>query len=117
MTGHEDEAEQVVPELLVDGIQVQAFVGAVQLAADLFGLSLEGLPAPDDIDRAVLRGPHEPGTRPLPHTTGGPTPESSDASLLHGRPCRPDGPRQPSRTGHERGPLIANRRFACTMRF
>src|SRR5437870_1888058 len=53
MAGHEDEAEQIVPDLLVDSpIQVQGFLRPLRFAPDLFVLSLEGLPAPDQIDRA-----------------------------------------------------------------
>src|SRR5260370_18227946 len=83
MAGHEDEAEQVVPELLFDRrVLVQTFLSPLGIAPDLFVLSLESLAAPDQVDRAVPRGSHEPGARPLRHAFGGPLLGSGDQPVL-----------------------------------
>jgi hypothetical protein len=82
MAGHEDQAEEIVPHLVVDRVQVRALLSPLDLASDLFVLALERLAAPNQVDRAMLRGPHEPGARPLRHTFGGPLLERGDEGVL-----------------------------------
>ena len=66
MAGDEDEAEQVVPDLVVQRVVDRQDVAELLLLegmAELFVLTLEKLAAPEVIDRAVLRGCHEPCAR------------------------------------------------------
>ena len=66
MAGREDEPQQVVVERIVDrGGQVRVLVGAapLELARKLLRLSVVHAGAAQAIDRAMLGGGHEPGTR------------------------------------------------------
>ncbi len=97
MAGCEDEAEEIVPDLLVDR-HVQAILSPLDIASDLFVLALERFAAPDQVDRAVLGSPHEPGARPLRHACGGPLLERGDQGVLRellGRPDVADDTSQP----------------------
>src|SRR5438105_9152355 len=69
MARHEDEAEEVVPDdVVVDRrIRVNALPSPLDVASDLFVLALERLAAADQVDRAMLRGPHQPGAGLLWH--------------------------------------------------
>ena len=59
MAGHEDEAEEIVPDLLVERrVHVQGFLSPLEVASDLLVLALERLAAPDEVDGAVFRGSH-----------------------------------------------------------
>ena len=62
MTGHEDEAEDIVPNVLVQSLDPGCSLPRpLNFASDLGLLSLEHLAAADQIDGAMLRGPHQPG--------------------------------------------------------
>src|SRR5439155_26656672 len=79
MAGHEDEAEEIVPDLLVDrSVHIKASLSPLDIASELFVLALERLAAPDQVDRAVLRGPHQPGARLLRNAGGRPLLERGD---------------------------------------
>ena len=68
MACHEDEAEEIVSELLVDrGVHVPAALIPLDITSELFVLAFERLATPDQIGRAMLRGGHQPGARPLWH--------------------------------------------------
>ena len=67
MAGREDEAEEIVPDLLLDRVQFQAVLIPLEVPSDLFVLALERLATPDQVYSAVLRGPHKPGARLLRH--------------------------------------------------
>ena len=68
MARHEDEAEEVVPDVFVGGhLEVNALTSPLDVTTDLLVLALERLSAADQIDRLMLRGPHQPGARLLRH--------------------------------------------------
>src|SRR5713226_3704263 len=118
MAGHEDEAEEVVPDFLVDRrVQVQAFPSALDIAPHLVVLALECLAAPDQIDRAVFRGSHQPGARPLRHAFGGPLLERGNEGVLCELLSGPDVADYASQPGDEPGRLDPPDRFDRAMRF
>src|SRR5258708_12609202 len=65
MAGHEDGAEESVTGVgVVDrAVHVAPALSTLDIASDFFVLALERLAAADHIDRAMLRGPHQPGAR------------------------------------------------------
>jgi hypothetical protein len=63
MAGREDQAEEVVADVVVEGRIEIRLGGDLDLASDLLVLALEGLPAAQAVDGLMLRGPHEPGAR------------------------------------------------------
>src|SRR5713226_2323665 len=118
MAGHEDEAEEVVPDFLVDRrVQVQAFPSALDIASHLVVLALERLPAPDQVDRAVFRGSHQPGARTLRHAIGGPLLERGDEGVLCELLSRPDVAYKASQPGYEPGRLDPPDRFDRAIHF
>src|SRR2546429_2070112 len=118
MAGGEHEAEEVVTDLLVDRcVWIEAFLSPLEIASDLFVLALERLAAPDQVDCAVCRGPHEPGSRPFRHAFGGPLLERSDEGILCELLGRPDVADDASQPGDEPGRLDAPDRFDRAMRF
>ena len=117
MACREDEAEEIVLDLLADRVQVQAFLSPLDFASDLFMLALERLAAPDQVSGAVLRGPHEPGGRPLGNALGGPLLERGDKGVLCELLGGPDLPDDASQPGDEPGRLDAPDRFDRAMRF
>src|SRR5207247_11210876 len=118
MARHEDEAEQVVSHFYVDRrIQIKAFLSPLDIACDLFVLTLERLAAADQVDRAVLRGSHQPGARPLRHACGGPLLERSNEGVLCELLSRPDVADDASQPGDEPGRLNAPYRFDRAIRF
>ena len=65
MTGGEDEAEQVVADVIVDccvEIRHGHFLGD-ELATEFLVLALEPRVAAEEIDGAMFGGSHEPGAR------------------------------------------------------
>src|SRR5216683_3309810 len=117
MASHEDEAEEIVPDLLVDRrVQVQAFLSPLEIASDLFVLSLERLAASDEVDRAVLRGPHEPGPWPLWHSICRPLLERGDERVLREILSSPDVADDASQPGYEPGRLDPPDRFDRAVR-
>src|SRR5205823_14134169 len=117
MAGYDDEAAEQSLALHAEHIQVQAVLSPLDVASDLFMLALERLAAPDQVDRAVLRGPHEPGGRPLGNALGGPLLERGDKGVLCELLGGPDLPDDASQPGDEPGRLDAPDRFDRAMRF
>src|SRR5438477_1512432 len=118
MARHKDEAEEIVPNLVVDGrVQIHAFHSPLDIASDLLVLALERLTAPDEVDRAVLRGPHEPGARAVGHAFGGPLLERRDEGVLSEFLGGPDVADDTSQPGDEPCRLDPPDRFDRTMRF
>src|SRR5205807_4870388 len=87
------------------------------IASHLFVPAFERLAAPDQVDRAVLCGPHEPGARPLGHAFGGPLLERSDEGVLCELLSRPDVADEARQPGDEPGRLDPPDRFDRAMRF
>src|SRR5260370_16420338 len=118
MAGYEDEAEEIVSDLLVDRrVQVQAFPSPLGMASHLFVLALEHLAASDEVDRAVLRSPHEPGPWPLRHSLAGPLLERGDERVLREFLSRPDVAADATKPAHHPGRLDSPDRFDRAMRF
>ena len=66
MAGGEDEAEEVVSDVVVDGrLQIGGghVLPGLELAAELLVLALGHLAATQPVEGPVLRGGHEPGAR------------------------------------------------------
>src|SRR5207253_11213121 len=106
MAGHKDEAEEIVPDVLVDrGVPIKAFLSSLHVAPDLLVLAVERLAAPDEVDRAVLRGSHQPGARPLRHARGGPLLERGDERVLCELLSRADVADDSSQPGDKPGRL------------
>src|SRR5205807_5173571 len=102
--------------LLVDrSVQVHAFLSPLDTASDLLVLVVERLAAPDQVERAVLRGPHEPGARPLRHAFGGPLLERGDEGILCELLSRPNVADDTSQPGDEPGRLDTPDRFDRAM--
>ena len=117
MACHEDQAEKIVPYLVVNGrVEVNAFVGPLDLTSDLFVLSFERLATPDQIVGMVLRSPHEPGARPLRHAVRRPLLERDDKSVLCQLLGGPDVADDASQPGDEPGRLDAPDCFDCALR-
>jgi hypothetical protein len=66
MAGNEDEAKEIVADLVVERcVEIRRRFLHRELAAELFMLAFQELVAPEVIDRTMLRGGHEPGARLL----------------------------------------------------
>ncbi len=117
MACHEDEAKEVVPDVLVDSrIQVNALVSPLHVAADLFVLALERLAAADQIDRLMLRGPHQPRAWLLRHAGDGPLLERGHQCVLRKLFGRCEIANDASQPGDEPGRLDAPDRFDRAVR-
>ena len=104
MARHEDEAEEIVPEVLVDRcVQVHASLFPLDIASELFILALERLATPDQVGRVMLRGRHEPGARSLWHARRGPLLERGNEGVLCELLSRPDVADEASQPGDEPG--------------
>src|SRR5438874_1207812 len=118
MARHEDEAEEVVPDVLIDRrVRVYALLSPFDIAPHLFVLALERLAAADRVDRAMLRRRHQPGARLLRHTRGGPLLERGNESVLRELLGRTDVADETSQPGDEPGRLDPPDRFDHAMRF
>ena len=101
MAGREEEAQQVVADVVVDrGLERRdfGFGRGLEIPGDLPVLALEERPAAKLIDRAVLRRRHEPGAGVLRHARLGPPLERRDQGVLRevlGETDVPDDPREP----------------------
>ena len=67
MAGGEDQAQQVVADVVVEGrIEIRcSLLLHLELAAELLLLALQALAAADQVDSPVLGRAHEPGARPV----------------------------------------------------
>src|SRR6266571_4035417 len=115
MARHEDQAEEIVPEVLVDG-HVRASVIPLGAASELFVLALERFAAADQVGRAMLRGQHEPGARPPRHARRGPLLERSNEGVLCELLSRADVADEASQPGDEPGRLDPPDRLDSAMR-
>ena len=84
MAGDEHEPEQVVADVLVDGrLEIRARRGQPGgLLFDRVVLALLHLPPPELIDRAILRGGHEPRAGVLRDARLGPSLHRDDEGFL-----------------------------------
>src|SRR2546427_1593448 len=117
MARHEDEAEEIVPEFLVDRrVQVLAYLIPLDNASELSVLALERLAASDQVGRAMLRGRHQPGARSLWHAGSGPLLERGNEGVLCELLSRPDIADEASQPGDEPGRLDPPDRVDGAMR-
>ena len=115
---HEDEAEEIVPNVLVDRrVQVLATLIPLGIASELFVLALERLAAPDHVGRAMLRGNHQPGARLLGHARHRPLLECGNEGVLCELLSGPDVADAASQPGDEPGRLDPPNRFDGAMSF
>ena len=86
MAGGEDQAQQVVADVVVErGVEIRAAAlprRGSSSRAELLVLALEPLAAPQHVDRAVLRGGHEPGARVVRDARLRPLLERGDERVL-----------------------------------
>ena len=62
MARHEHEAEEIVPEVLVDrGVPIRAVLFSLDRMTELLVLLVECLAPPEEIGRAMFCRRHEPG--------------------------------------------------------
>ena len=117
MARHEDEAEEVVPDVFVGGhLEVNALTSPLDVTTDLLVLALERLSAADQIDRLMLRGPHQPGAWLLRHAGDGPLLERCHQGVLRKLFGRCEVADDASQPGHEPGRLDAPDRFDRAVR-
>ena len=90
MTCGEDEAEQVVSDVVVDRTIEIHLLLCFHPAAELFVLALEPLAAPEVIDRAALADGHEPRTGIVRDPGGGPLLQSRDERVVREVFCQAD---------------------------
>src|SRR5258708_29983683 len=85
MTGDEHEAQEIVANIIVErGVEIghgHLLLG-LELATELLVLALEELVAAPEVDRAMLRGGHEPGAGIVRDAGCGPLFEGGDESVL-----------------------------------
>jgi hypothetical protein len=106
VAGDEDEAQQVVADLIVEpGIQVRGLVPVLQLVAELPLLAVVQRAAAQRVDRAMLRRGHEPGTGPLGHSGPGPALQRGHERILRQVLRQPDIAHDAGEGGDEPGGL------------
>ena len=106
MACDEHEAEEIVPDRVVEGgIDLRSGLGAalLQVSRDLFVLRGEALVATEDVDAAALRRRHEPRARLLRDARFGPALERCDERLLREVLRQSDVPNQARESRDERG--------------
>src|SRR5215208_387286 len=86
MAGREDEAEQVVADVILVDHAVEIRHGCpllgLDLATELVALALEEIASSEEIDGAMLGGGHEPGARIVRDARLWPTLERRDERVL-----------------------------------
>ena len=99
MARHEDEAEKVVPAISIDRRRrASVLLSLLDVAADLFVLTLERLPAAEQVDRVMSCRPHQPRARLFRHAGDGPLLERGNERILRqllGGPNVADDANQP----------------------
>jgi hypothetical protein len=109
VTGREDQAEKVVPDVVVDRRLELALgylmLGAEQLVSHFLVLELEPLAPAQQIDRAMLRGAHQPRARLVGDTRVGPLLERRDERVLRELLREADVADDPGETGDQPGGL------------
>ncbi len=93
MAGREDQAQQIVANVVVQcrvDLVEGRLLSLLELAAELRDLALECLAPPMEVDRAMLRGGHEPGTRIVGDAGLRPPLERYDEGILRELLCDAD---------------------------
>jgi hypothetical protein len=107
VAGGEDQPEQVVPDHVVQRLHPRRgpvrLVGPDQVAAQLRGLALQPLGAPEEVDRPVLGGGHQPGGRPVGDAGLRPPLQRRDQRVLGQLLGQADVPGDPGEGGDELG--------------
>ena len=104
MAGREHEAQQVVADVVVEGrveIRHGHLLPGLELVTELLVFALEPLVSPQEIDRAMLRGGHEPGARIVRDARLRPLLERGDESILGEVLGKADIAHDPRETGDE----------------
>jgi hypothetical protein len=119
MTGREDEAQQVVADVIVErGVELAlgALLPGAELVPELHVLALEQLAAAEQVDGVMLRRGHEPGARVVRHARLGPPLERRHEGVLREILRRADVARHPRQAGDELGRLDPPHRVDRAMR-
>ena len=120
VAGHEDEAQQLVAEIIVhsrfDGVG-RAVVRLVERPRDLLVLALAHLVAPEGIDRATFGDGHQPGARIGRNAGGRPLGQRDDQRVLRQLLGTIDIPDDAGQARNEPGPFNAKGRFDRLVRF
>ncbi len=108
MTGYEYQAQEIVPDVVVErGVEVRPPRPGPELAAELFVLAGEPRPPAQQVDRTMLRGGHEPGARVVGDARLRPPLEGDDEGVLGQLLREADVAHDPRETRDEAGPLDA----------
>ena len=67
MAGNEDQPQQIVTDVVIHRVQVRLSDGwpRFDVASDFLQLARVASPPAHQVDRAMLRGRHQPGARPV----------------------------------------------------
>src|SRR5258708_23074701 len=104
MTRSKHQAQEVVADVILHcGIQMgsSSFLSGLELPSELLVLPLQHLPASKEVDGAMLRRGHEPGTRVVRDARLRPLFERRDQSVLREILGDPDVADDPGQTGDE----------------
>ena len=118
MTADEDEAEEVVTELVVHrGVEIgdPRLLPVLEVVPELLELALQPLVPADEIDRAMLRRGHEPGAGVIGDARLRPFLERDDQRVLGELFGEPDVPHDPHQPGDEPGGLDSEHRVDRAM--
>ena len=108
MAGREHQAQEVVADVVVErGVEIGRgrLLLRLELAAELLVLALEQLVPAQQVDRAMLRGGHEPGARVVRDARLRPLLERGDERVLRQLLGQPDVAHDPREAGDEPGRL------------
>jgi len=108
MAGHEDQAQEVVTDVVVEGgleVGRRPLFFDDQPAAELVVLAVEPPAAAHEVDRAMLGGPHQPGAGPLRHARLRPLLQGRDERILRHLLGQLDAAHDPDQAGDEAGGL------------
>src|ERR1043166_2670421 len=104
MTGGEDQAQQVVADVIVQrGVEVRhgQLLLDLELATELLVLALEHLASTQPVDRAILRGGHEPGARVVRNARLRPLLQCGDECVLRELLGKTDVSHDPRQAGDD----------------
>ena len=108
MAGDEDEAQEIVANVIVDrGVEIglRRLLLNLELITELLMFAFEQLVAAEDIDRPMLRGGHEPGARLIRNARLGPLFKRRNESVLRQLLREANVAYDPRKTGDELGLL------------
>ena len=120
MAGREDEAQQLVAEIIVHGRfdrLGRAVARLVQRPCDLLVLALAHLVAPEGVDGAALGDGHQPGTRIGRDADLRPFAQGDDQRVLRQLLGKVDIPHHSGQARDEPGPFNAKGRLYCLVCF